>query len=525
MRFAHVGWTCQHAAMEWLQALDFDQALKNVRTDIIGDWYRDPWDWCELDWVVSRKLDVFVVPRLDDTGVKATVPLDVPKENFAVRPAVVLDPLDRLVYQALVDRASVALIGGLHRWAYGWRLPPRDPQPGIYARNNKQWEAFRTHLETLTAFHECALTTDVVSYFMSIPLDPLLEQVVGLVSNRPAERLVNMLEAWYHRTGKGLPQRCGASAVLAHMYLRPVDDVLQHYNEMTSQFGRVFVPEGRTLRWMDDMWVFGESRLDLREVQVAIQASLRQVELEMNVGKTTILEGEDMTAAVFEIEHSAVDQGIDRDEVDEEPLDHLIERLVAEPELAERTSIRFATTRMREEQLFKRVPDLAGVADRMPHGSDHLARLFRDSEHWRDLQEWYADYARRWSVRLPWSVAQFGTMFPSNAKVETQVVERFGETLALPAAPLPVLSVAAQRMAAWRPDEARLVLKEAAKLDTPPLATRSLALAALHAGEVRPVVRRLLRQHEENAAILALLEESNFAKRAVRVSKDFSGER
>ena len=509
--------------MEWLRALDFDLALKNVHADIVGDWYRDPWNWCELDWIVKGELDNFVLPRLNDTGVKATVPLDVPKENFAVRPAVVLDPLDRLVYQALVDRLSVDLIGGLQRWAYGWRLPPRDPQPGIYARNKEQWEAFRAHLQTLAAFHESALTTDVVSFFMSIPSDPLIEQVLGLVANRPAQRLVDMVGAWYRRTGRGLPQRSAASAVLAHLYLRPLDDVLQRYNEMPSGFLRAWVPEGRTLRWMDDMWVFGESRLDLREIQVAIQGSLRQLGLEMNVGKTTILEGDDMAAAVFELEHSAVDQGIHQDEVDEEPLDSLIDKLIAEPEVAERTSIRFAATRMRDETLFKRVPDLIGVADRMPQGADHLARLFRDSEHWRDLQQWYVDYARRWRARLPWSVGQFGTMFPSGAKVEPHVVDSFGEALSTPGAPLPVLSVAAQRIAAWRPEEARLVLREAARLESHPLATRSLALAALHAGEVRNLVRRLLRQHEENAAILAMLEQSNFDKRSVRVSKDFSG--
>lgn len=228
-------------------------------------------------------------------------------------------------------------------------------------------------------------------------------------------------------------------------------------------------------------------------------------------------------AAVFEIEHSAVDEGIAQEKIDEQPLDDLIDKLVAEPETAARTSIHFATRRMREAKLFRRVPDLIGVADRMPHGSDHLARLFRDSEHWRDLQQWYVDYARRWRARLPWSVGQFGTMFPSGATIEQHVVDSFGEALSIPGVPLPVLSVAAQRMAAWRPDDARPLLQEAARAESHPLATRSLALAGLHAGEVRNLVRRLLRQHEENAAILALLEESSFAKRAVPVSRDFAG--
>ena len=508
--------------MDWLRALDFDRALKNVRTDIAGDWYRDPWDWCELGWLVPDHLDAFAIPRLNATGVKATVPLDVPKENFAVRPAVVLDPLDRLLYQALIDRLSVRLIGGLHSWAYGWRLPQPHPKPGMYARNDEQWEGFRSHLKKLANYDTVALTTDVVSFFRSIPSDPLMEQILELGNNRPAERLADMVAAWYRGTGRGLPQRCAASAVLAHLYLRPLDDVLHHYSEM-PRVGQALVPEGRSLRWMDDVWVFGRSILALREAQVGIQGSLRQLGLEMNVGKTQVLEDEEMTNTVFEIEHSAVDEGVRREIPDEAPLDQLIDRLMTKPEVAERTSIRFATTRMRRQSLFKRVADLAEIAPRMPHASDHLARLFRDSEHWRDLQEWYVSYAKRWRTRLPWSVGQFGTMFPSSATVGPAVVDTFGHALEARGTPLPILSVAAQRVAAWRPAEARLLLREAAGAEGHPLATRSLALAALHAGEVRNVVRGMLQQHEENAAILAMLEDSGFDKRAVPVSADFSG--
>ena len=53
----------------------------------------------ELDWLVPEHLDDYAIPRLNSTGVKRTARLDVAKENFAIRPAVVLDPLDRLLYR------------------------------------------------------------------------------------------------------------------------------------------------------------------------------------------------------------------------------------------------------------------------------------------------------------------------------------------------------------------------------------------------------------------------------------------
>ncbi len=112
--------------MDWLATLEFQLALKNVHLDVLGDWYRDPWRWAELDWLVPNHLEEYAVPRLNAGGVKQTAKLDVAKENFAVRPAVVLDPLDRLLYQALVDALSVRLIGSLPVWAYGWRLESKS---------------------------------------------------------------------------------------------------------------------------------------------------------------------------------------------------------------------------------------------------------------------------------------------------------------------------------------------------------------------------------------------------------------
>ena len=68
---------------------------------------------------------------------------DVPKENWGSRPAVVLDLMDRLVYQALVDRVSVRLIGGLDPNVYGWRLPALNLKIGVYSHNKRQWEVSR----------------------------------------------------------------------------------------------------------------------------------------------------------------------------------------------------------------------------------------------------------------------------------------------------------------------------------------------------------------------------------------------
>jgi hypothetical protein len=49
-------------AIDWIGVLDPPRAIGNLRTEMAGDWYRDPWGWPEydclldghLDWLLSR---------------------------------------------------------------------------------------------------------------------------------------------------------------------------------------------------------------------------------------------------------------------------------------------------------------------------------------------------------------------------------------------------------------------------------------------------------------------------------------
>jgi hypothetical protein len=95
--------------VDWLKALDLERAVRNVEADVRGDWYRDPWGWREATWALKRSPEVYV-QRLNSSGVAAAFPIDVVKENFGTRPAMVMDPVDRVIYQAMVDRLSVELI-------------------------------------------------------------------------------------------------------------------------------------------------------------------------------------------------------------------------------------------------------------------------------------------------------------------------------------------------------------------------------------------------------------------------------
>lgn len=505
---------------DWLAVVDVKRALVNCHKDLIGDWYRDPWSWPELSWVVDKRPDMLVA-RLNAAGVQRAANLDVPKENFATRPAIVMDPIDRLTYQALVDRVSAELIGSLPPWVYGWRLPRKEPAAGEYSDNGHEYDWYRSRVSTLAGWNRFGLSTDIVSFFANIPIDRICEEVAQRAGvSKVTDRLIDMLQAWSRVAGRsGLPQRSMASAALANMYLRPLDDVLAAVPPSSPPIrirGLGDLPAAT--RWMDDIWVFGRDDGRLRAVQLDLEAGMRGLDLNMGIAKTHVLEGDELLEAALAVQHSAADGGLKEDPVDTKPLQDLVERLLARPEEASRTSIKFATVWIRDHKLEQMVQPFVDNANRMPHAADALSRLFRHEERWRDLEEWYVNYTASPWGRLPWAVGQLGTMFPSGDSGRGQVADYFlAQVETVPH--IQLLALAAQRTSSWRPDEARLAIREASKRADHPLERRILGLTALSLREERSFVRSLLREFEQNEVTLRMVEDRNF--RPFPITSDF----
>lgn len=505
--------------MDWIRDLDLDLALYNCHNDILGDWYRDPWGWPELDWVVHQRPEL-IVARLNSTGARRVARLDVAKENFGIRPAVVLDPIDRLTYQALVDRVSKRLIGSMAGWIYGWRLPLSAEKSGAYARNDHQWRNFVAGIKDASSSFPGLLKTDIVSFFSSVKIESLNDRLFELAGhNDVTERLAGMLLSWQRIPERsGLPQRSAASAVLANMYLSPIDDLMQYYLTRSGSESSV-----NCMRWMDDIWLFGEDESDLRGLQVELQRALRSIGLELNIAKTDVFLGPDARDEVEKLDLTGLDYLLGLDPPSPSALsefDALIEQLVAAPERANRTTIKFVTTRMRNHELYRELPSFVESAPRMPQGADSLARLFRDSGESRNLVNWYLDYATAPWGKIDWTVAQLGTMFSSSRSIPISLEEFFTELL-MNNRSLALTALGAQRLSASGTGDVRYTIREAANLSDNPMHRRVLALAALQAGEPRLVVRRMLSEFEENAVTLEMLEDRGF--RSLKPSADFLG--
>lgn len=511
--------------MDWIEELGFSDALANVRKDIVGDWYQDPWNWPEYDHVRAEKWRS-LVRRANTSGVCRIYPLDVPKENFGIRPAVVMEPLDRLLYQALVDKQAEQFIGDLDSWVFGWRLPRDSRQRTEYSANSLEWKQYRTSIKTFAQLNQGGLKTDIVSCFSSIPIVGVVDDVAHAATNvGVTDRLIDMLIAFDKTPGRqGLQQRSKASAALANMYLKRLDSVLRRYDESlprsTGRF-RIFLGRGGVARWMDDIWVFGRDDAILRSIQWELQNAAREASLELNMGKTLVKHGDDLEAAVLKIQHSAIDDALFGKSPDYGPLEELLDLIIEDPENADRTSIHFALRRIREYKRGSRREKLVEAAPRMPHGADHLARAFRDLGWWRDLEDWYLDYkAGPWGT-VQWSVARLGAMFPTRGRGTRQLRNFFAETIGAKPS-LPLLSLAAQRLASWDPRTAIEVMRATVPNVDHPQERRVLALALLAAGDERRSIRRILSEFEENALTMRAIERNRYQPFAF--SSDFGGD-
>jgi len=508
----------------WLPSIQLPLVLRTCHRDFLGDWYRDPWGWPEMEWVANQKRSILEA-RLSARGAGFSCLIDVPKENFAIRPAAILDPVDRLAYQTLVGRASKALIGKLDPNVFGWRLPRKRATTGRYASNKLENRRYRSHLTDLASGYQVALKTDIVSYFASIPIDRLCDEVTVRLGraglSREADRLVSFLQSWDKVPGRGgLPQRCQASSVLANMYLTKVDDILARISDRVIKPG---VGTQSFARWMDDIWIFGDDAGELRMVQVEIQRALESMGLHLNVAKTTLFEGNDVEEQVQKVEHSAIDGALLGTPARTGPLNALINRVIQEKETANRTTVRFMAERMKTYGKLRKLNAIVDVAPRIPHAADHLGRLFRDSKRAVRLQDWFLDYQQSPWAKIEWPKAQFATMFPSeNRRITTALKDYFADSLADSAISLPMIALTAQRLAAWNPALALSAIENAVERVDGPLERRVLALAGLNSGASVPKVREWLSDFPENAVTLNMLEDMSFNSLPYEV--DFAGD-
>jgi hypothetical protein len=483
--------------------VDIALAVRNVRIDATKDWLDDPWGWPELDWLATNPGCKAVEHRLKTNTTGYVVRLDVAKDSRSTRPALVMDPADRVAYQALIDKVSLELVGHLPSWVYGWRLRRDRPQPGIYADNRAEWRRYTADLADKRKKFRYAAHFDIRSFFATVPPDSLLRQLLRQCHR--FERLEQFLHSWNPAASRtGLPQRFLPSSLLAQAYLRPLDEYLVRTSGGSNQ-DRMGI-----LRWMDDIWLFSNTEYELDRCNKDLDAILEQIGLAFNSEKTRRFDAK-QTPDFLQLVNTSGDEDDDTPLRSRTPadMDRQIDQLLNQAEEAPRPNISFFVSYMVATKSYGSLGRLESMLDELPHVADLVARLLRSSGRWTSHEAWYLKYLDQHFSHTDWSVEAWGGMFPPRTtSPPPRLTAAFADKI-LSSLQTTVVPLVCSLLSSWRPDLARSVFPNASSLSKP-FEFRGLALAGLSCGIDRNLVSEWLGAFPESHYVVDFLRSRNF---------------
>lgn len=143
--------------------------------------------------------------------------IHVPKPGFATRPAALLTLVDRIVYEALVDKIKKPiekkLVTDVHvMW----------PRADYNAK--KRWSEFET--APLHSNDEYIVSIDVTAFYDSIDHLILEDTIVSITGEDDISHVVSTFLTKIMGINRGLPQGILASDTLATLYLQPLDSAM-----------------------------------------------------------------------------------------------------------------------------------------------------------------------------------------------------------------------------------------------------------------------------------------------------------
>ncbi|YCK32873.1 RNA-directed DNA polymerase [Actinomadura sp. ATCC 39365] len=192
----------------------------------------------------------------------------VPKTGMTSRPAALLTPEDRLIYEGLASRISAKLDKKLPP-EVAWPRGEDSEAPHLeFAAKPKTWQQAYVVVTDIDSFYECidhsVLASMIDTHFS------------------PATRLPEALESFLNvvmRSSSGLPQGPPASDILASTYLLEVD------TKMAEQ-------EWTYARYADDYLISVNSVSDGRQRIETLESALQSLGLRLNTSKTKVMRRE-----------------------------------------------------------------------------------------------------------------------------------------------------------------------------------------------------------------------------------------
>lgn len=280
--------------------LNIWRAIQRLKNDLKDDWFQDP---INFRFLLSKK---FFYKRLENYINKNKVyrpsslakHFTVPKSGYSTRPAIETSFIDRIIYQAYVDRLSEELDIVLHPQVYSFRYNSgRANDRYMYHYSIEQWKKYVYQTRSvLTEERPFLVVADITNFFENVNTTLLTEYLKSLIHDyvdnnlkeelyRVVEGISELIKQWNDKqinSEFGIPQNRDASSFLSNIFLNKIDKIMIYSNSHKYYY-----------RYMDDIRIVCKSKAEAIKAIYDLSIAMRDLGLNLNSAKTTIFHLED----------------------------------------------------------------------------------------------------------------------------------------------------------------------------------------------------------------------------------------
>lgn len=279
-----------------LKSLKINQSIERILYDTKTDFIYSP----HLNFVytyASKELSDLLLKKIKKYEFDFSLPLiiDVPKKSRLSRPGAILLPLDRLLYQILIDSMSSIIENNIDRDHVFSNVYINNSE--MFENHSDSFKEFKEQIFTNTETYEYCLKMDVASYFESINQHVLINLLSSLeIESQPVDLLEEALSSWSQKNSYGILQGLFGSDVLGNYFLSFLDYVLK-------------LKDYDYCRFVDDIYIFNNKEEDLYKLLIEICSTLRTTGLFLNENKTQIKKCQDLHFEEKEIDRMLAEIG------------------------------------------------------------------------------------------------------------------------------------------------------------------------------------------------------------------------
>jgi hypothetical protein len=280
--------------------LNISKAIKRLHKDLRDDWFQDSLNYYKLltpKYIVAQLLEYIKDGNLQYKSQSLAQHFNVPKTNFATRPAIEVNLVDRVIYQAYVDFIADKLDKKLNNQVYSFRVnTSKNNYEYFFHYSIEQWKKYVYQSKSkLCEEKPYLVVADLTTFFESINLEYLEKHLNKLliyqftedeksVYKKVIANIKNLLSEWNNSKDVhiGIPQNRDASSFLANLFLSNVDE------QMINSNGHKFY-----YRYMDDIRIVCNSKYEARKALYDLSITMREIGLNLNSSKSEIIHFEE----------------------------------------------------------------------------------------------------------------------------------------------------------------------------------------------------------------------------------------